>query len=38
MTLAILLVALFSLFVGVQPAAAASPLVYVADFFQTRYW
>jgi YVTN family beta-propeller protein len=33
MTLAILLVALFSLFVGVQPAAAASPLAYVTDFF-----
>src|SRR6187200_980993 len=32
MTLAILLVAVFSLFVGVQPAAAASPLAYVADF------
>ena len=33
MTLAILLVAVFSLFVGVQPAAAASPLAYVSDFF-----
>ena len=31
MTLAILLVAVFSLFVGVQPAAAASPLAYVSD-------
>jgi len=32
MTLAILLGALFSLFVGVQPAAAASPRAYVSDF------
>ena len=38
MTLAILLVAVFSLFIGVQPVPPPHLLLMCRTFFQRRYW